>query len=306
MKRTAFLAGIVLLCAGTAAAYDPLYYDNLTSVLQAMEAHGGMAIGYFGAGSYWRTDSLGSSDLYEYTTGLGVLRLLFLGRYGLTSSHTVSIALPAFFQVQGEADSTGAGIADPWIALDGWLSREPQLLARGALRIPLKGALETGDYSESDRHLALDGAVTVETPFSQGSDATLQATGGLRYCFWAWDGLFRTPRDSAETQPPIELRLTGFLRYPMNPELTLRLGGELASRGDISARNEDSTWTQEGSGFNQFDLRAGIEIANESMDLTAEVYYRLSGENTDKEWGIMIDGTGLDLFDFFSTDSGTR
>lgn len=305
MKSMALGILAALLSAGAAAAYDPLYYDNLAEVLPAMETHGGVALGYFGAGSYWRTDSLGASDLYDYRTGLGVLRVLFLGRYGLTNSHTVSIVVPAFFQIQGESDSTGLGIADPWVALDGWLSREPQLIARGALRLPLKGALESGDYSESDRHFALDGALTLETELSQGSDATIQATAGLRYAFWAWDGLFHTPRDSAETRPPIEFRLTSFLRYPFNPELTIRVGGEIASRGESSARTEDSTWTQVGSAFNQVDLRAGFELVNSSMDLTAEVFYRLSGENTDKEWGIMIDGTGLDLFSLF-TSSGTR
>jgi hypothetical protein len=295
-----------LLSAGAATAYDPLYYDNLTAVLNAMEAHGGAALGYYGAGSYWMTDSLGGSDLYDYRTSLGILRVLFLGRYGLTNSHTISIAVPAFLQIQGESDSTGLGIADPWIALDGWISRDPQLIARGALRIPLKGALESGDYSESDRHFALDGALTVETSISQGSDATVQGTAGLRYYFWAWDGLFSHPRDSADTRPPIELRFTGFLRYPLNQELTIRLGGEVASRSDLSARSADSTWTQEGSALSQVDLRAGFELNNSSMDLTAEVFYRLSGENTDKEWGIMIDGTGLDLLSLFSTTSGTR
>jgi hypothetical protein len=306
MKPMAYLILAVLLSAGATTAYDPLYYDNLTEVLHSMEAHGGVALGYFGAGSYWMTDSLGGSDLYDYRTSLGILRVLFLGRYGLTNSHTISIAVPAFFQIQGESDSTGLGIADPWVSLDGWISREPQIIARGALRLPLKGALESGDYSESDRHLALDGAVTVETSLSQGSDATVQATGGLRYSFWAWDGLFDSPRDSAETQPPVELRFTGFLRYPFNQELTIRLGGEIASRGELSARSGDSSWTQQGSGFSQVDLRAGFELNNSSMDLTAEVFYRLSGENTDKEWGIMIDGTGLDLLSLFSTTSGTR
>lgn len=304
MKMKVALIAVVLLCTGVSVAYDPLYYDNLTQVLSAMEASGGMAIGYFGAGSFWLTDSLGNSEQYDYRTGMGTLRVLFLGRYGLTNSHTISIEVPMFFQLSGEGDSTGIGIADPWISLDGWISREPQLIARGALRIPLKGALESGDYSESDRHMALDGALTVESPVGQGSGASVQATAGIRYAFWAWDGLFRTPRDSAETKPPIELRLSGFLRYSINPELTVRVGGDIGSRGELEARSGGSVWTQPGTAFSQYDLRAGFELENSDINLTAEVFYRLSGENTDKEWGIMIDGTGLDLFSLFTSSGG--
>ena len=307
MKLLLMTVMILLLTAGVASSYDPLYYDNLTAVLHSMQAGGSLAFGYFGAGQYWHSDSLGNSELHDYETSLGLLRILGAGRYGLTQSHTISIIVPAYLKIQGEGDSSGVGIADPWVSVDGWLSRSPQLLARGALRLPLKGALESGDYSESSRHLALDGALTVETPLGQGTGATAQITGGIRYCFWAWDGLYAMPKDSAETRPPLELRLTGFIRYPINPELSLRIGGDIASRGETEAKTAAGTIDQAGSAFSQYDLRAGIEVSNSSLNLTAEVFYCLSGENTDKEWGIMIDGTGIDLFDLFgSTSSGGR
>ena len=298
---------LLLLAAGGVSGYDPLYYDNLTNVLTSTQAGGSVAIGYFGAGQYWRSDSLGNNELYDYETSLGVLRVLAAGRYGLTSSHTISIILPAYFKLQGEGDSTGVGIADPWVSVDAWISRSPHLLARGAIRVPLKGALESGDYSESDRHLALDGALTIETPLGQGSGATVQATGGIRYSFWAWDGLYAVPRDSAETRPPVEFRLTGFVRYPVNPELSIRLGGDIATRGETEAQLSTGTESQLGSSFSQYDLRAGFELSNSSIDLTAEVFYRLGGGNTDKEWGIMIDGTGIDILDLFGgSSSGGR
>jgi hypothetical protein len=307
MSGYRLIVAAVLLIAGFASGYDPLYYDNLTEALRSMEMDGDVAFGYFSAGSYWRTDSLGNSDLYDYDTSLGVIRFQFLGRYGLTNSHTISVVIPGFIQLQGPGDSTGLGIADPWISLDGWLTREPRLFARGAIRLPLKGALESGDYSESDRHLALDGALTVVSPVSSGSGVTIEATGGLRYYMSAWDALFSSRRDSAETKPPIELRLNGFLVLPVNPELSLRLGGELATRGETQARI-DGDWTgQDGSDFSQRDIRAGLSINNESLNLTAEVFYRFGGENTAKEWGLMISGTGLDFTDLFSsTSSGGR
>jgi len=301
------LAAVFLVITGLATGYDPLYYNNLTEALRSMEMDGDVAFGYFMANSYWRTDSLGNSQQYDYDTSLGVIRFQFLGRYGLTNSHTISIVIPGYLQLQGPGDSTGIGIADPWISLDGWLTREPRLFARGAIRLPFKGALESGEYTESDRHLALDGAMTVVTPISDNSGVLVEATGGLRYYMSAWDGLFRNPRDSAETKPPIELRLTGFIVLPVNPELDLRLGGDIVSRGETEAEI-NGVWTDQfGSDFAQRDIRGGISINNQSLNLTAEVFYRFGGENTAKEWGLMISGTGLDFTDLFSsTSSGTR
>lgn len=301
------LAAVFLIITGLATGYDPLYYNNLTEALRSMEMDGDVAFGYFMANSYWRTDSLGNSQQYDYDTSLGVIRFQFLGRYGLTNSHTITIVIPGYLQLQGPGDSTGIGIADPWISLDGWLTREPRLFARGAIRLPFKGALESGDYTESDRHLALDGAMTVVTPISDNSGVLVEATGGLRYYMSAWDGLFSNPRDSAETKPPIELRLTGFIVLPVNPELDLRLGGDIVSRGETEAEI-NGVWTDQfGSDFAQRDIRGGISINNQSLNLTAEVFYRFGGENTAKEWGLMISGTGLDFTDLFSsTSSGTR
>ncbi|MBD3277245.1 MAG: hypothetical protein GF388_03010 [Candidatus Aegiribacteria sp.] len=302
-RNMVFGAAALLIFSSLAMSYDPLYFDNLTEALRAMEADGDMAVGYFSASSYWRTDSTGNSEEYEFDQSLGVLRFQFLGRYGLTNSHTISIVIPGFIQLQGPGDTTGVGIADPWISLDGWLTREPRLFARGAIRLPLKGALESGDYSESDRHLALDGALTVVTPLSAGSGINLEATGGLRYYMSAWDALFTDRRDSAETKPPIELKLAAFAVMPVNPELDFRIGGEISSRGETEAEINGSWTEQDGSNFNQRDLIGGITIKNQSMDITGEIFYRFGGENTNKEWGIMISGTGIDFTDLFSTST---
>jgi len=48
-----------------------------------MESDGDVALGYFGANQYWFTDSLGNSELHDYSTGLSVLRFQFAGRYEL-------------------------------------------------------------------------------------------------------------------------------------------------------------------------------------------------------------------------------
>ncbi len=308
MAGSRILISVILIVSGIALGYDPLYYDNLTEALHAMQADGDVAFGYFGASQYWRTDSLGNSDLYDYNTGLGVIRFQFLGSYGLTNSHTLSIIIPGYLQLQGPGDTTGVGISDPWISLDGWLTREPRLFARGAIRIPFKGFLESGSYTESDRHFAFDGAMTVVTPLSAGSGISIEATGGLRYYLSAWDRLHSSKRDSAETKPPVELRLAGFFVLPINPELSLRLGGEFATRGETEARINGIWNSQNGSGFSQRDLRAGFSVNNASLNLTAEVFYRLGGENTSKEWGLMICGTGLDFTDLFtgSTSSSGR
>ncbi len=306
MSGYRLFAAAVILLSGPALGYDPLYYDNLTEALRAMEADGDVAFGYFGANSYWATDTLGNSEQHDYDTSLGVIRFQFLGRYGLTNSHTISVVVPGFIQLQGPGHENGIGIADPWVSLDGWLTREPRLFARGAIRIPLKGALESGDYSESDRHLALDGAMTVVTPISANSGVTVEATAGLRYYMSAWDGLFSSPRDSAETKPPVELRMAGFLVMPVNPELDLRFGGEIATRGETEAEIEGYWQDQDGSSMNLRDLRGGFNVHNESLDLTAEVFYRFGGENVAREWGIMVSGTGLDFTDLFSSTTGTR
>jgi len=309
MSGWRILISAVLLACGTALSYDPLYYNNLTEALQSMRADGDVAFGYFGANVYWQTDSLGNSEEYEFSTSLGVIRFQFLGRYGLTNSHTLSLIIPGFIQLQGSGESNGLGIADPWISLDGWLTREPRIFARGAIRLPLKGALESGNYSESDRHFAFDGAITVASPLSSGSGINAEATAGLRYYLSAWDRLHINKSDSAETKPPVELRFAGFFVLPVNPELSLRLGGEIATRGETEAKINGVWSNQTGSGFSYQDLRAGISLNNQSLDLTAEVFYRLGGENTDKEWGLMISGTGLDFTDLFTSttsSSGTR
>ncbi len=297
------LISVILLTSSVALAYDPLYYNNLTEALHAMKADGDVAFGYFGANQYWRTDTLGNNEEHDYVTGIGVIRFQFLGRYGLTNSHTLSLIIPGYLQLQGPGDTTGVGIADPWISLDGWLTREPRLFARGAIRIPLKSALESGHYSESDRHFAFDGAMTIVSSLSAGSGINIEATAGLRYYLSAWDMLHASKTDSAETKPPVELRLCGFFVLPVNPELCLRLGGEIATRGETEARIDGSWTNQNGSAFSQRDLRAGFSINNESLNLTAEVFYRLGGENTAKEWGLMISGIGLDFTDLFSTGS---
>lgn len=299
MSNRIFLT--LLLLTGAASAWDPLFYSNLSRVLQSTETSGDVAIGFFSAPSYWSTDSTGQSQQEDFTTSLSVLRVVAVGRYGLTNSHTVSLVIPAFIQLAGEGDSTGAGIADPWVSLDGWIQREPMIIARGALRIPLKGYLDSGDYTESDRHLALDGAVTVESEVSPG--VALRGTAGLRYSMSAWD---RIPgsRDSSDTRPPIEIRGTGFAVFSANPELDLRVGLEFATRGNVSAKIGDSWQSIENSARSSIDLRAGFDLENESTTLKADVYYRFSGENIVKEWGIIVTGLGLDFTDLFGTGSG--
>lgn len=309
MSGCRILIIVILFACGIALSYDPLYYDNLAEALHSMQVEGDVAFGYFAASQYWWTDSLGNSEEHDYNTSLGVVRFQFLGRYGLTNSHTLSLIIPGFIQLQGPGESNGIGIADPWISLDGWLTREPKLFARGAIRLPLKGALESGDYSESDRHFAFDGAMTLVSPISSGSGINIEATAGLRYYLSSWDVLHSNKRDSAETKPPVELRFTGFFVLPVNPELCLRLGGEIARRGETEALIDGSWIDQNGSAFGYQDLRAGFSMNNESINLTAEIFYRLGGENTAKEWGLMISGTGLDFTDLFSSttsSSGTR
>jgi len=291
----------LLILAGIASAWDPLFYSNLSRVLQSTETDGDVALGFFSSPSHWVTDSTGQSQQWDFSSALSVLRVVATGRYGLTSSHTVSIVIPAFIQLSGDGDSTGVGIADPWISLDGWIERDPMIIARGALRIPLKGYLESGDYSESDPHLALDGAVTVESEVASGT--ALRGTAGLRYYMSAWDRI-PASRDSADTRPPLELRGTGFAVFSANPELDLRIGMELSTRGDVSARLDDEWQSVDYTSTRAVDLRAGFDLENESTKILADVYYRLSGENTVKEWGIIVTGLGLDFTDLFGSSSG--
>jgi hypothetical protein len=306
MGKALFTASMVILLAGVSEGYDPLYYNTLTEVLGATQASGDFGIGFFSAGSYWETDSTGRDSLYEFREALSVIRLSVAGQYGLTSSHTIGIVLPAYLQVAGEGDSAGVGIADPWITFDGWIERTPQLVGRAALRIPLKGALESGGYSESDRHLAIDGSLTMQTPISGSSGPLIRATGGLRYCFWAWDQVPGTSRDSADTRPPLEIRGAGSVVLPINIELTVRLGMEVATRGDVSAKLESGTEEISGSSFHQYDLRGGFDLDNSSIQLSADVWYRLGGENTTREWGFMISGIGLGLDDILGSSGGGR
>ncbi len=295
-----------MLIAGVSEGYDPLYYNTLTEVLGVTQASGDFGVGFFSAGSYWETDSTGLDSLYEFGEALSVIRVSVAGQYGLTSSHTIGIILPIYLQVAGEGDSTGVGIADPWITFDGWIERTPQLIGRAALRIPLRGALESGEYSESDRHLAIDGSLTMETPISGSSGPLIRATGGVRYYFWAWDLVPGMARDSADTRPPIEIRAVGMLVLPVNPELSVRLGMEAATRGETSARLESGDDEISGSAFHQYDLRAGFDLDNSSIQFSADVWYRLGGENTTKEWGFMISGIGLGLDDILGSSGGGR
>ncbi|MBD3369121.1 hypothetical protein GF402_02005 [Candidatus Fermentibacteria bacterium] len=300
MRLTVLLLLTVAVCA---FAYDPLYYQNLTEVLPSMGTSGNIALGYFHTSQIWLADSTGEFNLYDLQESNSVLRMLFTGRYGLTASHTLSGMVPMYIQLAGEESSGGGGIADPWISVDGWIERDPQVLLRGALRIPLKGYLETGDYTESDPHMALDGAVTVKAAVSSG--VFLQGTGGLRYYMEAWDRIPGSP-DSAETKPPVELRGTGFLVFLLNPELEARAGLEVASRGKVSAEIGGSSQEVPHSSYRVLDLRLGFDLGRTDMDLTADVYIRLSGENAYKEWGVMLTGLGLGFSDLVETTGGGR
>lgn len=306
--RAPALLSVLLLALGTAgpaSAWDPLYYQNLSSVLHSMESDGDVALGFFSSSSRWVADSAGEVTEQEFGTALSVIRVVAVGRYGLTNSHTVGILIPLFIQVSGEADSTGAGVTDPWITLDGWIERDPMVIGRLGIRIPLKGYLESGDYTESDPHLAFDGAVTVETPIS-GPGVLLRATGGLRYSLAAWDAVPTYPRDSCDTRPPIEFRTTDFLVFKANPELDIRLGAEFAARGDVDCDTGDGWEKDEGSATSSFDLRAGFDLGGESTSFTGDIYYRLSGKNANKEWGLAVTGLGLDFTDLFSLGGSGR
>lgn len=299
-----FLFKILLMPLSGAAAYDPLYLDTPTEVLRSMEISGNVAFGYFGAGSYWESDTSGTNVLLELDPPLGVLRFLMTGRYGLTNSHTISAIVPAYLKVSGYGDSLAMGISDLWFTFDGWLARIPMLIARGALRLPLNEMFETAGYNESDRHAALDGSLTLETPLTHGG-ITIEATAGLRYYFRALDKIPGPTKDSANTKPPIELRLTGHLSFPVNPELSLTIGGDYAMRGDTDAEIDGEIEIIEHSNFSTLDIRTGFVLLHDPLELSIECFYRVSGENTDKEWGIMFDGTGINFWEMFGgTSSG--
>ena len=101
---------VLFLFVAPASAWDPLYYQNLASVLQSMHSDGDVALGFFSSSSRWVADSTGKQIEHDLPTALSVIRVLATGRYGITNSHTVSILIPAFIQVSGAADTSGAGI----------------------------------------------------------------------------------------------------------------------------------------------------------------------------------------------------
>ena len=303
MRSTLYL--LLAVAVSTAFCYDPLFHDNLTEVLSATGTDGDVALGYFSTGGIWRPDSTGENTYYELESGISVLRMLATGRYGLTSSHTLSAVVPAYVLLSAPGDSSGGGIPGVWVSLDGWMERDPQVLLRGALRIPFKGALETGEYRDSEENLKLDASVTVETPISRAyGGAVLRGTGGLRYSLWSWDAVPARGEDlpdSADVRPAVELRLQGMLAFQANPELELRGGLEFATRGETDIRTDAEELELENSGRQTLDLRAGFALSRSDLPLSFDLYYRLSGENAPKEWGIMVSGIGLGLGDLFGS-----
>jgi hypothetical protein len=306
MRKSLFI--MMAFVVGTALSYDPLFYENLTEVLPSTGTTGDICLGYFSSGGYWSTDTTGESTYYELDSGISSLRMLAIGRYGLTNSHTLSAVLPAYVLLSAPGDSSGGGIPNLWVSLDGWLERDPQVLVRGAARIPFKGALESGDYREGEQNFALEGAATVETRISQAyGGASLRGTGGLRYSFWSWDAIPGSPRDSADVRPAVEIRLQGLLAFQANPELEIRGGLEFATRGETDIRVEGDESELENSGRQTLDLRAGFSLDRSDLPLSFDLYYRLSGENALKEWGLMFSGIGLGFSDLFGgATSGGR
>lgn len=305
-RRVSFFFAAPFLAAGIARGFDPLYYNGLTRVLGVTESKGDFAIGYFSASSFWETDTLGFDSLYEYRDTQGFIQAAWTGRYGLTSSHTISLIIPMYLQIAG-SENPGFGITDPWISLDGWMSRSPHYLIRGAFRPAFKGYLEGGDVTRSDPHMAGELSATFELPMGPRGGSRFDFTGGLRHHFTAWDRIPGTRRDSAETSPGMELRGAGFLVAPMNPELSVRIGGEFATRGRTSYRTEEGVRVRvTGSERSYFDLRGGFVLENPQLKLTADVYIRLAGENVDKEWGVIFSGIGIGLGDIFGVGTGGR
>lgn len=300
MRTTVF---VLAFWAGLALAWDPLSYGYLSEVLPVTGTSSDFGLGYFGFSQYWETDTLGFDSLYDCREGFGVVRFVWAGRYGLTSSHTISLIIPAFLQLAGPGDTTGVGIADPWICLDGWMSRDPHFILRGAIRPTLKGTLDTGDYTESDRHVATELSATFLIPVSGTlSGPRLQVSGGLRHYFTAWDQVPGSPRDSADTSPATELRGEARLILPVNRELNFHAGLEMATRGETEVDSEEIA----GSQVSHVDLRTGIELDNSQLKLKVDIYYRLSGENVNKEWGIIVSGIGFDMGNLFNLGTGGR
>lgn len=290
--------------AAAAPGYDPLYYAARTEVLPMLGTEGRMAFGFFSSSQIWRPDSAGRPQLVDLGEALSVIRVSVIGGYGLTNSHTIGVVVPVYVQVSGPADSTGGGISDPWVTLEGWMERNPQIILRGAARIPLKGYLESGDYTEGDPHFAFDGSVTIEHAASTAFG--LRGTAGLRYYLSAWDQVPGGERDSARTKPPIEFRGNGFVVMPVNPELEVRAGLEYAARGEVSAEFSTGTEKVDGTARSSLDFRAGFSLDNAQVELVADFFYRLDGENVFKEWGIMIQGLGLDLGSLLGSGSSGR
>ncbi|HPR21342.1 MAG TPA: hypothetical protein PK991_01465 [Candidatus Sabulitectum sp.] len=299
--RLSLAVAVVLVC--TALAWDPLSSHYLSHVLPVTGTDSDFSLGYFSFGEYWETDTLGFDSLYEYREGYGIVRFMWAGRYGLTSSHTISLIVPGFLQFSGPGDTTGVGIADPWIVVDGWMSRDPQFVLRGALRPTLKGTLDTGDYTESDRHVAAEVSGTMEIPMGGSSTGPrLQVSGGLRHYFTAWDQVPGAPGDSADTSPGMEFRAGALAVLPVNRELDFHAGLEMASRSETEVDSQDIN----GSEVSHVDLRTGIQLDNSQLQLTVDLFYRVSGENTNKEWGLMVSGIGWNLGDLFSVGTGGR
>lgn len=294
---------ILFLFVSISLAWDPLAYGYLGEVLSVTETESDFSFGYFSSSQYWETDTLGFDSLYDFRDNLGVIRFQWAGRYGLTPSHTISLVVPGFLQIAGSNDTLGVGIADPWICFDGWISRNPQFVLRGALRPTLKGTLDTGNYTESDRHVAAEISGTATVPInSSSSGPRVQFTGGLRHYFTAWDQIPSSPGDSADTSPPTELRGEALLILPVNRELNFHAGLEFATRGETEVNSVDIN----GSEMSYVDLRSGIQIDNSQLSFEVDVYYRMAGQNVNKEWGIVVSGIGFDMGDVFDIGSSGR
>ena len=294
---------MLVLFVSIGLAWDPLAYSYLNEVLSVTETESDFSFGFFSSGQYWETDTLGFDSLYDYRDNLGVIRFQWAGRYGLTPSHTISLIVPGFLQVAGSTDTLGVGIADPWICFDGWISRSPHFLLRGALRPTLKGALDTGNYTESDRHVAVEISGTAVMPINNSSSGPrVQLTGGLRQYFTAWDQVPSSPGDSADTSPGIELRGEALLILPVNRELNFHAGLEFARRGETEVNSVDIN----GSEVSYVDLRSGIQIDNTQLTFEVDVYYRMMGQNVNKEWGLVVSGIGFDMGNLFDLGTSGR
>jgi hypothetical protein len=89
---------------------------------------------------------------------------------------------------------------------------------------------------------------------------------------------------------------------PVNRELDFSAGLEMSARSETEVDSEDIT----GSEVSSVDLRTGIELDNSQLQLKVDLFYRVSGQNVDKEWGLMVSGIGWNLGDLFSVGSGGR